>query len=641
MPPDRPTNRFEQPAGPVIDLAEHPPGVPRQTPASWIVALCLIAGTIALYRPSLSSPFVQLDDYMYVIDNDAVRIPSWESVRRICGEVLSPTTVDGYYQPLSMLSLMGDAWLAGGDGRDPFPYHLTNILWHALNGVLVFLLFRMLVGGTLAPIAIAVIFLVHPAQVESVSWISQRKSVMATFFSLASLMAYLEYGRTRRVSWFIGCWLAMLLANLAKPTAMPLPLVLILLDVWPLKRSWIRALPEKLAFLPLIIGAAYVSWVSQSTTAMLGAPKFGSFEMFAKWVGLLCYNLATYLGNLVWPFYLSPYREIPRDLSWMNPEIGASAALILGLVVIWILAFKRSKSFFVGSTAFILTLSPAMGGVHFASTCVGDRFLYLPMIFLLFPLAVLFSRWEARVANRRGSAFAAVGLVVVGLAFLTHHQQSVWGSSRNLWFHIHKSAPSLPKADYNVALYLLDDGRYAESLALAREVIAVEPGNAQYHLLVGRCSTRLNRAEEAGAAIERAIQLGLGDQTGFGWLSLAEVRIVTGDIAGARACAQRAAESGWTRGDTYAEVGDIARRIADNCDAAIEFHRLAVEFEPEDLELRYGLAQTLRECGHTREAIVEYEDFMRRARLVGLDVGAVLVAVEKLKATIAEEGRPE
>ncbi|MBK8268488.1 MAG: glycosyltransferase family 39 protein [Planctomycetes bacterium] len=288
-----------------------------------LIVLALIVATIVLYRPSLTAEFVSLDDYMYVVDNESVRNPSMESVKRFFGEVLHPTTVDGYYQPLAMLSLMCDAWLTGGDGLDPFYYHLTNILLHGIAGGLVFLLMRTLFDSRMAAAITAMLFLFHPVQVESVAWISQRKSVLATCFALGGVLAYVRFSRAKSIAWLLTSAALMALGNLAKPIVMPLPIVLILLDYWPLKRPILKCLPEKLVYVPIVAASAYIAWASQSSTAMLGAPKFESFEMAAKWVGLLSYNFMLYLGNLLWPVFFHPIAQFPRTCRGRIPPLHA------------------------------------------------------------------------------------------------------------------------------------------------------------------------------------------------------------------------------------------------------------------------------------------------------------------------------
>lgn len=625
-----------------------------------LLPAALVFVTILLYLPSLSSGFVSLDDYMYVVDNEAVRNPSWESVGRFFGEVLSPTTVEGYYQPLAMTSLMIDAWLAGGDGLNPFYYHLTNVILHGVCGGLAYCLFRMLFGRRAVATIGALLFLAHPAQVESVAWISQRKSVVAMCFALACLMAYVRYARSGRWSMLALCAVLMALGNLAKPIVMPLPVVLVLLDFWPLRRNVWRAIPEKLVFAPIVAASAYVAWASQATVAMLGAPRIDSLDMGMKWLGLLSYNLMLYLGNLVWPFHLSPYRSIPSDLSWTNPAVGGAVAGAALLAIVWLTSIRWSRAFFVGFAGFVVLLSPGLGGVHFAATCVGDRFLYLPFVMLLLPVAA----WLASVLYKAPSVGvvgeAARGLmrdfgpspqaravwagsvaILVACAALSLNQQKVWANSRNMWFHIQATAPDLAKANYNVAIIHLDDRRGDLAIEPARRAAQADPSNAHFLLAFGRACTLTGRISDAGMAINEAIRLNLGKQQGFGYVALAEYHAAAGKTAEARDAIARADSLGWSNPATIALVGEAAFQFAMDCDAAIEFYRLAVSREQGDAGLRYALAERLRECGRSREALAEYERYISLARSAGQDVSAVERAVAALRRSLNFSGSSE
>ena len=636
-------------------LGVKPTAFPHRDSRDLAACVLLIVATVVLYFPSLSAEFVTLDDYMYVVDNEAVRTPSLESARRFFTEVLRPTTVEGYYQPLTMTSLMIDAWLTGGDGRDPFFYHLTNIILHGLCGAAVFVMIRRITGGRMIALFVAALFVFHPAQVESVSWISQRKNLLATLFAVVAIIHYLQFGRTGRKASLMWCVLFVILGNLAKPTVMPLPLVFVLLDIWPLRRPVTRSLGEKLVFVPIIAAAAYVAWMSQSSTATLGAPKFGTLEVAVKWIGLLCYNLVLYLGNLVWPVYLSPYRSIPTDLSMSNPAVASSMAAVAMLIIVWATSIKWSKPLFVGAAGYILLLSPAMGGVHFAATCVGDRFLYLPMIMLLISLAAMLQRWSfgargsAQADHAQGTTvnrapvLAATGcLVLLVSAVLTHVQQSVWADSRRLWFHIQSIAPELPDANRHVAELHLESDDPRAALEFARRAVAADPENAHYLLALGRACTRTGRAVEGKSLIEKALRQNLGRQQGLGHIALAECHIVLGDFGEAKRCIERADAMGWSDAALIARLGETAMTIAGNCDAAVELHRMAVSRAPTDAGLRYALADRLRNCGRLEESLVEYEVFIQQSRASGVDVSQIERAVAALRASMkAEAGRAD
>ena len=160
-------------------------------------ALTLLLVVLLAYWPTLSASFVRLDDYQYVVHNESVTHPSWANASKFVTEVSKPSTVAGYYHPLTMLSLMLDTAICGEGGPDPFVYHLTNTILHAIACVLFMFFVRRVVGGVGIPLLIAILFAVHPVQAESIAWISQRKTVLATVFALASLACYLQATSTQ------------------------------------------------------------------------------------------------------------------------------------------------------------------------------------------------------------------------------------------------------------------------------------------------------------------------------------------------------------------------------------------------------------------------------------------------------------
>lgn len=613
----------------------------------------LLMAALWVYRPSLAGRFVTLDDYMYVVDNAVVRSPSFDSVRRFFSEVTRPTTIDGYYQPLTMLSLMLDAALTGGDGLDPFYYHLTSVILHGLNGALVFAFMRMCLASRWTAAVAALVFLMHPVQVESVAWVSQRKTVLAALFGLTAMITYLHYGRTGRALSLAASVVLLALAALAKPIVMPLPLAMLLLDVYPLRRLSPKSVMEKLVFVPIVVAAAYIAWWSQAQTAVLGLPRIDSLERVANWCVLLGYNFVLYVGNLVWPTSLSPFRSIPTDLSWMSPAGALSLLLAGGCVVAGALAFRRFRSLFIGLVGFIVLLSPGLGGIHFTATCVADRFLYLPLVFLLIPLAIGLDRWMThsaetpdgraghprkadRTTNTADRARAlwpmifAAGVVIVCVR-LTVVQQGVWADSRKLWTHVLEIAPELPMANYHVATFFLEDMNPIAALPPARQAAAADPTNTNYQLTLARVLTKTGSAAEANSLVDAVLAVEQGNRRGFALMISAQAHAALGEMDAARARLAQAEQAGWANPILISEIGEAAMTGARHCEDAVNFSRLAVEQSPEDLGLRYVLAERLRVCGRAAEALAEYEAFLRLARAAGRDVTQIERAVSQLR----------
>ena len=602
----------------------------------YIIAAGLFLGSIIVYLPCLSGQFLNLDDYQYVVDNVEVRRPSWGGVRRFFEEVTHPTTVAGYYQPLTMLSLMLDTRIAAADVPHPFVYHATNVLFHALNVVLVFVIMRTIFGGMIIPAIMSLFFAIHPVQVESVAWISQRKTVLATFFALAAILTYLHYGKRRKYHLLAATFVLIVLGNLAKPTLMLLPLVLILLDIWPLKRPVLRALPEKLPFLALMLLTAYVAWVSQASVG-LGKPVL-SVGQLPKWLGLLSYNLMLYFGNIVWPMHLSPYRSIPTGLSIDHPEILLSMAGAIAFAAAVVTSWKWSRPFFVGSMGFVVILLPALGGVQFAASCVADRFLYLPLVFVLLSFGALIQRLSHVRPKDTTTIWVCVVLFAMPLLILTRAQQQVWANTRNLWLHVQSAVPELPKANYNVAIVHYVEGDFKASRDAAAKAVEADPGNANDHYQLGMALTHTGQPDQALERIRAAMEIGLGPSQNKAYIALAEAFIAMGDIRQARQAMQHAETLGVDSPRNLARVGRVAMSQAKNCELAIEYYRRALSKDPSILEIRHELVKTLHKCNRPRESLLEYEEYIARVRQMAKDVSRLERAAQRYRETIQEAG---
>jgi tetratricopeptide (TPR) repeat protein len=617
------------------------------------VAAAIVLLGLIFYRSSLSGEFVRLDDYQYVVDNELVRKPSWSGLHQFFAEVTKPSTVEGYYQPLTMASLMVDVLLAGGDEHPgPFIFHLSNILLHALSAVVIMIIVRRLTGGLAIPILAGILFLVHPAQVESVSWISQRKTVLATLFALGGVWSYLcggEAPKESRRRYLAAAFVLYVLASLAKPTVMLLPMVFFLLDFWPLGRGvrggslapaargrgplreLAKLLPEKIPFLIVMIVTAYVAWVSQASSAMLQRPSLHTEGAAMKWAGLLCYNLLQYAGNVVWPFALSPYRALPDDLTFANPVIVGAVIATTGLFIVWLLSARYCRPLFVGLTAFGILLLPALGPVRFTGSCVADRFTYLPIAFLLLPLAAGAKRLETTLGPRGWLAWAALGAIALPLVPLMRAQQGIWRTSKALYTHVAAAVPDLPKAHGNLALIALEEERLADAEEHLQKAMKLTPEDPEFLHLLGRVYTRTDRAARAVPLLERAVEKGLGKATPTGYMSLAEAHLVSGDLSAAREHCDKAVALGRTPGDTYASLGVTAMKIAQRYDAAVEYDRLAVAAEPENSRYHWNLGTALHAAGRFAEALREYEIAVEMNRRQGHPEPRLEIEVAKLR----------
>ena len=214
--------------------------------ASLVIVTCV--AVFVVHWPALSAKALSFDDGQYLTENVLVQNPGWRSVQRFLTEVLKPSTVGGYYQPLSMISLMTD-YALGGRPDNLRPFHSTSLALHVANTALIIVLLYLLFGRPWIAAAVGLLFGVHPMTVESIPWVGERKTLLAAFFALWCLILYVRY--TRRNTWqlYVSCFVMYVLALLSKPTSLPVPVLMLLMDYWPLNRWRPKVIIGKMAFL--------------------------------------------------------------------------------------------------------------------------------------------------------------------------------------------------------------------------------------------------------------------------------------------------------------------------------------------------------------------------------------------------------
>lgn len=429
-----------------------PPGRKRgqgEFPA-WLLAAALALATLALYWPAMECGFLNFDDNEYVTDNAQTQKGlAWENIRWAFS-----TPVSANWHPLTMWSHMLDCQVFG---LQPWGHHLTSVLLHALNTALVFLLLRRLLrrrGEAAAPPAgalwlsafAAALFGWHPLHVESVAWVAERKDVLSTGFFLLALLAYLRFADERIERWrryrrrktekgnpgdgtifgllkdtighrhkpaereermaFGLCLAAFALGLLCKAMVVTLPLVLLLLDYWPLRRFVIsdlrstifrRLVLEKLPFFALAAAASIVTYAVQDQFQAVAAVE--SFPLHAR-AGNALISCCRYLGKFFWPAHLAIYYPLPAY--WPGGEILLAGGFLSGVSVWFFRLRNRHPCLLMGWLWFLVTLTPVIGLVKVGGQAMADRYLYIPSIGLL-----ILTLWGADALGRRLPDFFA------------------------------------------------------------------------------------------------------------------------------------------------------------------------------------------------------------------------------------------
>jgi protein O-mannosyl-transferase len=437
-----------------------------------VAAAGVAVATALTFWPVLGAKASLFDDFEYVIQNPLVQNPGWQSVKLFFSEVTLPSTVAGYYQPLSMTSLMLDYAIGHGDYRT---YHRTSLALHIGCTVLTIVLVDLLFANLWASVAAGLLFGLHPGTVESVAWVADRKTALATFFALASLIAYVRHTRTTRVfgSNYWTCFLLFGLALLSKPTVTMLPLLMLLLDIWPLRRwSW-RALIEKLPLFVLAGASAAITSISQSSSGGVVNPN--SYPIWGMPL-LLSHNIIFYLQKIFWPVGLSAYYPWPTPFSLSRPAVQVGLIGTIALLAVLILSLRWTRSLMISWLFFFVAILPAMGIIGFTTSIAADRFSYLPKIGLLMGLTYWIKRASESSGPRRSFVAAAILCACAAEAGLTREYLQQWKDSESLLRYLVARSPQSAYLHGNLGNVLQGEGKidgarseYLEALRLGED----------------------------------------------------------------------------------------------------------------------------------------------------------------------------
>ena len=413
------------------------PVVPLKRPEN-LIRLGLLWVVVAIYGPLLGAGFIAFDDPGYVYENAHVRAG-------LCLAGLRwafTTFAQSNWHPLTWLSLQLDAQLFGLHAGG---FHLTNLLLHAANTLLLFGWLRRATGALWPAALVAFFFAAHPLHVESVAWVTERKDVLSTFFLCLTLLAYTRYaqqesGGPARRRWYALALALYALGLLAKPMLVTLPGLLLLLDRWPLARwdaaTWRARAPslllEKVPFGALAAASCVVTYLAQRTQAVVpldALPPGARLAAAALGVG-------AYLQKTCWPVGLGVFYPYWQGVAWWRPLLWAGALVAptaLAARALW--RGRTPPCVAVGWLWFVGALAPVSGLVQVGSQAVADRYTYVPHIGLFVALA-----WSGEAAWRRwprarGGLGAAVAVAALGCLGLSVRQAGYWQDGATLFAH--------------------------------------------------------------------------------------------------------------------------------------------------------------------------------------------------------------
>lgn len=607
----------------------------RKLPAALLPAGMVLVTCVAFW-PALPGAFVWDDDINLVTN---LRFRGFEA-----GQLrwMFTNTLMGHYMPFTWLTFALDHVL----GRmDPWGYHLTSLLLHAANAVLVYLVARRLLTAALGTTAdtragaalAALLFALHPQRVESVAWISDRATLLCGTFYLLSVLAYLRAagaadGR-RRMGWGAASLAAFAAALLSKGMAMSLPITLLILDAYPLRRwraEWPRVLVEKLPYCALaLVGAVVAAWARSQGSEFTDYTGYG----IASRIGLFAYSVCFYPLKLVWPADLSPLYEVPVQVSLLDPRFLVPLVALLAITGVLLGLRRRAPGALAAWAHSAVFVAPVSGVLHSGVQMVADRYSYLAQLgFVLLAgyglVRLLALRRAGRVRRRAAMmAFGGIALAIGALAVLTWSQSYVWRDPETLWRWAVELDPLCSRCHNNLGVALMhhrpDPEGLSEAEAHLRQAVALRPTYALGHLNLGSVALLRGRYHEAEAALrsylrrqpdapegaERlAVLLLLQGRTDEAIPLLRRARSITQPD---RAQADLATAVTLIRdGETLRFLGQTLLEQGRADDAVLPLAR-AVQLYPSAPRLRFWLAQAYRGAGQVALADGEFAALRR------------------------------
>ena len=583
-----------------MNLETTPEGLKPQARQVAGVCIVLALAVVAVFGQTAGFGFVNFDDNLYVYENAKVagglslKGLAWVFTHADCS----------LYHPLTLLSLMGDYQL---HGLHAGWYHFTNVLLHTASVILLFLILRQMTGALWRSAFVAAVFAIHPLRVESVAWVAERKDVLSAFFFMLTIGAYVRYARH---PWSLAHYgLVMLLFALglmSKPMLVTLPLVLLLLDYWPLQRVEPRKLSglvlEKLPLVALSAASCVATLLTQTKAIHSG----GSFSLLCR-LGNALAACMVYLGQMVWPAGLAAF--YPYALNGLPAwELALAGMLLAGLSVFAWRERRKQPWILVGWVWYLVMLLPVAGIIQVGLQAHADRYTYLPQIGIYLAVTWLVTergeKWRLDPVVP-GGLMSGVLAVLMACAW---QQTAYWKNSETLWTHALGCTTGNYIARLNFGTALIDEGRLDEAILVYQKGLQTEPNNAGFHNGLGIALLEMGKVDEAIAQCREAVQI--RPDYAEGCLNLGNALLQKGRVEDGISQLRKALQINPELSMAHNNLGTILLQKG-SVDEAINEYQNALHIKPFSPEFHNNLGNALREKGRANEAIAQYQEALQ------------------------------
>jgi len=572
----------------------------------------------ALYGQVTTFDFVSFDDFVYVKDNRVVR-----NGLTLDGLTWAFSAVNASnWHPLTWISHMIDVELFG---MSPGKHHLTNVLLHLANSMLLFIFLERTTGAYWRSAIVAALFALHPLHVESVAWISERKDVLSTLFWMLTMLSYSWYVQKRSVARYLSTASCFALGLMAKPMLVTLPFVLLLLDIWPLKRAEIVVdvsndrlkAPQSLQYfshpqgvyrlilekIPLLIMALAVSGLALYAQAAGGSVSpLDRLDMAARMQNALV-SYGTYLWKVIFPTNLSVFYPYPKTFS--TPAVMGSLILLLVLSSCIVLRSKKFPYLITGWFWYLGTLVPVIGIIQVGSQSLADRYTYIPLIgifiMVTWGLADSVARWRTGRA-----ALGIVSAVLLAIfAMMTWKQVSVWKDSESLFRH----ALSVTNGNYlaynSLGVALFGKGNVDEAIGNYQDAINLKRDYVNAHCNLGVALASRRQYAEALVHYEECLRIRPGYPDARYNMAIALEGMGRRDeaLVQYRLILQEYPE----HENAHNNMGYLLASRGD-LDGAVRHYLEALKTDPHNIRVQINLSDALLQKGDMEEALMYVEN---------------------------------
>ncbi|MGA3279911.1 MAG: tetratricopeptide repeat protein [Smithella sp.] len=556
--------------------------------ASILAVLVMVALVLFVYWPVQSYDFINYDDQGYVTSNYLVHAGF------TCNSFLEAFNKNylGNWHPLTMLSHMLDWQLYGSHAGG---HHWTNVIIHIFNTVLLFLLLRTLTGAIWRSAFVAALFAIHPINVESVAWISERKNVLSTFFWIGTMLFYVRYVKSPNWKRYLPVLICFALGLMSKPMLVTLPFALLLLDYWPLGRMKIEQLNEdqttkttevtlkkkKILFLviekiPLIVLSAFFSYLTLFIQKNEGAVlSLHSFPLLYR-LGNAVISYELYIRKMFWPFDLAVFYPLNYNISlW---QVIFPALLLIVITVFVSVCFRKSPYLLMGWLWYLGTLVPVIGIVQVGDQAMADRYAYVPFVGLFIMLT-----WGALAIIKKHFSSRTILiiplLIITGLTIVAHRQVKYWQNTFTLFSHALDVTQNNTLAHSSVAGQLLMQNKVNEAMLHCEKALLLNPHHYNTLVRIARAYSMRGEKDKAIEALQQAIQVQPGNAQAYD--NLYAILMQMGRIKEALQEYRKAADINRDNPDIHYNFGNALAMHGDYDEAIVQFKRV-IQLRPLD-----------------------------------------------------------